>query len=47
MGTCFDDIARSLWLNYFNDYLFKQGIITAQEKEQMDIAIVSVADQAA
>lgn len=33
--------AREIWLNYFNDYLLKNGYITEQEHKKMASKIIT------
>ena len=32
-------LAEKIWLHYYNEYLFSQGIITEQERNRMKNAI--------
>ena len=33
--------AKQIILNYYNDYLFKNGVITKREHDKMNLAIIS------
>ena len=39
-------VVEDIWLFYFNDYLYRQGKITAQERNRMVSMIVSRKDSA-
>ncbi|MDR1631249.1 MAG: hypothetical protein LBS36_13710 [Oscillospiraceae bacterium] len=34
-----EQMARSIWLNYYNNYLFEHGAITEDERNKMAIKI--------
>ena len=34
-------LAEQLWLHYYNDYLFRKGIITEQERNKLKFKIDS------
>lgn len=34
-----EQIAREIWLDYFNNYLFERGVITEKERNKMTALI--------